>query len=171
MTKTKKIAILGVLLAVMLVFQTMKGISPYITGPVVNLVLIVVTYYFSFSSGLLFSIIAPLTSFIITPSPILKTMPLIVAFIALGNIVLCFFVNLLKKRNIALSLFVASTVKAIFMAVTISLIVIPIFSKGTTLPEAALTTAKFTFSVTQLITAYIGSVVSYVVFKTIKINQ
>lgn len=171
MSKTKRIAILGVLLAVMLVFQTMKGISPYITGPVVNLVLITVTYYFSFSSGLLFSIIAPITSFFITPSPILKAMPLIVVFIGLGNIVLCFFVNLLKKRNLALSLFVASTVKAIFMGVSISLIIIPIFSKGTQLPEAALATAKFTFSFTQLITAYIGSVVSYIVFKTFKIKQ
>lgn len=170
-SKTKKIAVLGVLLAVMLVFQTMKGISPYITGPVVNLVLIVVTYYFSLPSGILFSIIAPITSFFITPSPILKAMPIIVVFIALGNIVLCFFVNLLKNKNLALDLFIASTVKAIFMGVSISLITIPIFSKGTNLPEVALATAKFTFSITQLITAYIGSVVSFVVFKTLKIKQ
>lgn len=168
--KTKKIATLGVLLAIMLVFQFLKGVSPYITGPVVNLVLIIVTYYFSLSSGILFSIIAPITSFIISPSPILKAIPLIVVFIALGNIVLCFFVNLLKNKNLALDLFVASTFKAIFMGVTISLIIIPTFSKGAQLPEVALATAKFTFSITQLITAYIGSVIAYITINTIKIK-
>lgn len=169
--KTKRIATLGVLLAIMLVFQFMKGVSPYITGPVVNLVLIIVTYYFSLSYGVLFSIIAPITSFIITPSPILKAMPLIVVFIALGNIVLCFFANLLKNKNMALDLFVASTLKAIFMGVSISLIIIPIFSKGTQLPAPALATAKFTFSITQLITAYIGSMIAFVAIKTLKIKQ
>ena len=169
--KTKKIATLGVLLAIMLVFQFLKGVSPYITGPVVNLVLIIVTYYFSLSSGILFSVIAPITSFIISPSPILKAMPLIVVFIALGNIVLCFFVNLLKNKNLALDLFVASTLKAIFMGVSISLIIIPIFSKGTALPEVALATSKFTFSITQLITAYTGSIIAFIVFKTLKIKQ
>ena len=171
MSKTKKIAIQGVMLAIMLVFQTMKGISPYITGPVVNLVLIAVTYYFSLPSGILFSIIAPITSFFITPSPILKAMPMIVVFIALGNIVLCFFVNLLKNKNLALDLFIASTIKAIFMGISISSIIIPIFSKGTQLPEAALATAKFTFSITQLITAYIASFISYFALKNIKLEN
>lgn len=168
---TKKIATLGVLLAIMLVFQTLKGISPYITGPVVNLILIMTTYYFSLPSGILFSIIAPITSFLITPSPILKAMPLIVVFIGLGNAVLCFFVNLLKNKNLIFDLFISSTIKALFMGVMISLIIIPIFSKGTQLPEVALTTAKITFSFTQLITAYIGSLISFIVIKTFKFKQ
>ena len=168
--KTKKIATLGVLLAIMIVFQTLKGISPYITGPVVNLVLIFVTYYFSFFYGAIFSIIAPITSFIITPSPILKAMPIIIVFIALGNIVLCLFVNVLKKKNLVMNLFVSSTIKAIFMGVTISLIIIPIFSKGTSLPEAALATARLTFSLTQLITAYIASIVSIALIKLMKVD-
>lgn len=168
--KTKKIATLGVLLAIMIVFQTLKGISPYITGPVVNLVLIFVTYYFSFFYGAIFSIIAPITSFIITPSPILKAMPIIIVFIALGNIVLCLFVNVLKKKNLVMNLFVSSTIKAIFMGVTISLIIIPIFSKSTSLPEAALATARLTFSLTQLITAYIASIVSIALIKLMKVD-
>ena len=168
--KTKRIAFLGVLLAIMLVFQTFKGISPYITGPIVNLVLIMVTYYFGFTYGVIFSVISPLSSFIITPSPILKAMPIIIAFIAMGNIVMCFFVNLLKKNNLILCLFSASTLKALFMGVCISLIIIPIFSQGLALPEAALNTAKFTFSITQLITAYIASVLAMFVLKLIKIE-
>lgn len=166
--KVKKIATLGVLLAIMLVFQTMKGISPYITGPIVNLVLIVVTYYYGLPNGVLFSVIAPVTSFLITPNPILKTLPIIVLLIALGNIILCLFINLLKNKNRILALFVGSTLKAAFMGVSISLFVLSIFGGCTGLPEVAITTAKITFSLTQLITAYIGSVISLAVIKVLK---
>lgn len=170
MSKTKKIAILGVMLAIMLVFQTLKGISPYITGPVVNLVLIVVTYYFSLGSGIIFSLIAPVSSFIISPNPIMKAVPLVVLFIGLGNVVLCLFVNLLKKKNLVLDLFAASTLKGIFMTISISLILIPFAVKSGVLPEALGTLAKTTFSLTQFITAYIASFISYFVLKYVKLK-
>lgn len=172
----KKIATLGMLLAIMLVFQILKGISPYITGPIVNLVLIVTTYYFGVTSGILFSIIAPVTSFLISPSPILTKLPIegaatTIAFIALGNIVLCIFIHLLRNKNITLNLFVASTFKALFMGVTISLIILPYFTKGSALPENVINTAKFSFSIMQLITAYIASFISVIAIKTLKIKK
>lgn len=169
--KVKKIVTLGVLLAIMLVFQLMKSVSVYITGPVVNFVLIVVTYYFGLTSGLAFSVIAPLTSYFITPNPILIKMPLIVVFIALGNATLCLFVHLLKKRNMVLNFFVASTAKAILMGVSISLIIIPMFGPATGLADMALSTAKITFSIRQLLTAYIGSIVSIIAIKYIHLEK
>lgn len=170
MSKTKKIAIQGVMLAIMLVFQTMKGISVFITGPIVNVVLIAVTYYFGFGSGVIFSIIAPITSFFITPNPIMKAVPAIVAFIALGNIVLCLFINLLKKKNLALNLFLSSTFKGLFMTISISLILVSIaVGNGTLAPQLG-EAAKKTFSLVQFVTAYIASFISYFVLKYVKLK-
>ena len=170
MSKTKKIAIQGVILAIMLVFQTMKGISPYITGPIVNLVLIAVTYYFSFWSGLLFSIIAPISSFLISPG-ILNTIKPIIPCVMLGNAILCFFVNLLKQKNLAASLFIGSTIKGIFMTVAIALIIIPMYANSVGAPIENFELPRKMFSITQFITSYIASVVSYIVLSRVKIKQ
>ena len=171
MSKTKRIAIQGAMLAIMLVFQTMKGISVFITGPIVNIVLITVTYYFGFSSGVLFSVIAPITSFFITPNPILKAVPAIVVFIALGNIVLCLFINLLKNRNLVLNLFVASTLKGLFMTLSISLIIVSIATNSGVLAPPLAAAAKTSFSVIQFATAYIASFISYFVLKYFKFSN
>lgn len=170
MSKTKKIAIEGVLLAIMIVFQTLKNISPYITGPVVNLVLIFVTYYFSLEDGIIFSLLSPITSFIITSNKIMMSVPLVILFVGLGNIVMCLFIRLLKSKNLILNLFVSSTLKGIFMTVSISLIIIPYAVSSGTLPEAAGVVAKATFSLTQFITAYIASVISFFVLKYVKLK-
>ncbi|MCQ2483607.1 MAG: ECF transporter S component, partial [Clostridia bacterium] len=67
-----------------------------------------------------------------------------------------------KKIGFPIALAVGTILKAVFMGVIISLIVVPTF-----LPDkmsAMLTTIQITFSFTQLITAAIGSVLAYILF-------
>ncbi|MBO4679011.1 MAG: ECF transporter S component [Lachnospiraceae bacterium] len=160
---TKQIAIGGVLLAIMIASQFFKNLSVYITGPIVNVVLVIVTLTLGLVMGIIFSIIAPITAFLITGSPVVAAAPyLMIPSIALGNIIMCvavyvFYKNIKNKLFIGLpaGLIVGSVLKALFMGAVISNFILPQFC--TSLPEKAIAIAQKTFSVTQLITALIAS--------------
>ena len=70
-----------------------------------------------------------------------------------------------------------SIVKAVFMGAVVILIILPVFGgnvagklpKPEALPKV-LATAKVTFSVTQLITALIGSALAYIIWIPLKSN-
>ena len=160
----KQIAIGGVLLAIMIISQFFKNLSVYITGPIVNVVLVIVTLTLGLVMGIIFSIIAPITAFMITGSPVVAAAPfLMIPAIAVGNIIMCvavyvFYKNI-KNKLIALpvGLVVGSVLKALFMGAVISNFILPQFC--TSLPEKAIGIAQKTFSVTQLFTALIASAV------------
>ena len=162
---TKQIAIGGVLLAIMIGSQFFKNLSVYITGPIVNAVLVIVTLTLGLVMGIIFSIIAPITAFLITGSPVVAAAPhLMIPAIALGNIIMCvavyvFYKNIKNKLFIGLpvGLVVGSVLKALFMGAVISNFILPKFC--TSLPEKAIGIAQKTFSVVQLFTALIASAV------------
>lgn len=162
---TKQIAIGGVLLAIMIGSQFFKNLSVYITGPIVNAVLVIVTLTLGLVMGIIFSIIAPITAFLITGSPVVAAAPhLMIPAIALGNIIMCvavyvFYKNIKNKLFIGLpvGLVVGSVLKALFMGAVISNFILPKFC--TSLPEKAIGVAQKTFSVVQLFTALIASAV------------
>lgn len=166
----KQIATGGILLAIMILSQFLKNLSVYITGPIVNTVLIIATLSLGLVVGIILSVIAPITSFIITGSPLMAAIPWIIPAVMGGNIVICVCTYLFTKHmkgqlGLPVGLIFGSLLKAAFMAVVISkflLVYIP-----TSLPEKAIEAAKYTFSVTQLITALIGSVLSYIIWKAI----
>ena len=79
------------------------------------------------------------------------------------------------KWKLPAGLLTGSVLKAIFMGIVVVLIILPIFGDNVAAklpkPEAlpkVLATARVTFSVTQLTTALIGSVLSYAIWLPLK---
>lgn len=166
----------ALLLAICIGSQFFKNLSPYITGPIVNTVLIIATLAVGLYSGLIISVIAPVTAFFITGSPIMAAIPLMFPLIIFGNIILVWCTDYFQnkktfKYRLPAGLITGSVLKALFLGVTVVLIVLPIFGAdvATKLPKPemlpkVLATAKITFSVTQLITALTGSLIAYVIW-------
>ena len=172
----KQITQTALLLALCILSQYFKNLSVYITGPIVNAILIIATLAIGLFAGVTISIIAPITAFFFTGSPIMAAIPLMFPGVMIGNIiiVLCtyyFEKKLSFKGHLPVGLVVGSVVKAVFMGVVIVLILLPMFSsniaahlpKPEMLPKV-LATAKVTFSVTQLVTALIGSLLAWLIW-------
>ena len=68
---TKQLVQTALLLAICIASQYFKNLSVYITGPIVNLTIILAVLSVGLWSGLLLSIIAPVTAFFFTGSPII----------------------------------------------------------------------------------------------------
>lgn len=170
-SKTKAIAYAAILLAVCICSQFFKNLSVYITGPIINACLIVCVMTAGLGYAIALSIITPITSFLITGSPIMSAIPLIIPCVMLGNIVLVVCVALLnekpnKKIGFPLSMAVGAILKGLFMGLVIAAWVVPSF-----IPEkmaAMQKTIQITFSTTQLITAAIGGVVAFLVLLPVK---
>ncbi|BBF43681.1 conserved hypothetical protein [Lachnospiraceae bacterium KM106-2] len=133
-------------------------------------------------SGLILAIISPLTAFWIAPSPITMGIPFIIPCIMVGNVLLVmgiwlfqdkFFKKQMKENaRVALGMLIGVIAKAVFMGVSIALVLLPMYSSNIKVPAKKLTilmsTAKITFSITQLITAATGCVICYVVWLRMK---
>lgn len=166
-SNSRKIAQTAILLAICVVSQFFKNLSVFITGPIINLCIIICVLLVGLRWGALICIISPITSFIITGSPIMAAIPAIIPAVIVGNIVMAggvaLGVKMIKgKFGLPLSLVIGSILKAIFMGIVISLILVPLC-----LPEAMhkqMPVIQSTFSVVQLITALIGSVLAYIIY-------
>lgn len=177
---TKQLVQTALLLAICIASQYFKNLSVYITGPIVNLTIIIATLATGLWSGILLSIIAPITAFFFTGSPIMAAIPLMFPAVMAGNAVLAVtvwhFQNKLSfKGKLPVGLIAGSVLKAVFMGVVIVLIILPIFGNNIASklpnPDAlpkVLATAKVTFSITQLTTALIGSALAYVIWLPLK---
>ncbi len=165
---TKKIALTSVLLALAIASQFMKTMSVYFTGSIINLILFMAVLFTGVGCASVIALVTPLTSFLITGSPIMAAMPLVLPAVMLGNEVLVLVVGSLKKRPLPLRVVCACVVKTAVMGLLISLIIIPVFGPASSLPEKALAAAKVTFSLTQLITALIGGVIACIIFPLVK---
>lgn len=171
---TKQITTTAALLAICIIFQYFKPTSTYITGPIVNATLILATIGAGLVSGALISIIAPITAFFFTGSPIMAAIPLMFPVIMLGNLLLVlftyFFYNKVKfPLHFELGLLLGSIVKALFLGLLVVYVIIPTFGSDVAshLPKV-LDTAKIMFSTTQLITATTGSIIAYLVWIPLK---
>lgn len=177
---TKQLVQTALLLAICIVSQYFKNISVYITGPIVNLTIILAVLSAGLWSGILLSIIAPVTAFFFTGSPIMAAIPLMFPAVMAGNAVLAvtvwYFQNKCSfKGNLPAGLITGSILKAAFMGIVIVLILLPLFGENIAAklpkPEAlptVLATAKVTFSITQLTTALIGSALAYAIWLPLK---
>ena len=177
---TKQLVQTALLLAICIASQYFKNLSVYITGPIVNLTIILAVLSVGLWSGLLLSIIAPVTAFFFTGSPIMAAIPLMFPAVMAGDAVLAVTVWYFQKKTsfkwrLPAGLIAGSVLKAVFMGIVIVLIILPIFGDNIASklpkPEAlpmVLATAKVTFSVTQLTTALIGSALAYVIWMPLK---
>ena len=168
---TKQIVTAGILLGLMVVSQFFKNISVFITGPIINAILIIATLTLGPWVGIILSIIAPVTSFLITGAPIMKMVPLIIPAVMVGNIILCVATHVLYKRfkrnqtlSLPIGMAVGCVLKAAFMGGVISNCLLVYTKAVQNLKPEALAAAKVTFSGTQLITALIGSAIAYVIW-------
>lgn len=173
---TKHLVQTALLLAICIASQYFKNLSVYITGPIVNATIIIAVLSVGLFSGLLLSIIAPITAFFFTGSPIMAAIPLMFPAIMAGNAILAVSVWYFKEKTslklkLPVGMIVGSIVKAVFMGILIVLILLPTFGNqiAAKLPKpealpAVLQTAKITFSVTQLTTALIGSLIAYLIW-------
>ena len=163
---TKTIARTGALLAICIVFQLFKGVSVYITGPAVNAVIIIAVLSAGFLSGTIIAVIAPLVAFLVGATPILQMIPLMLPVIMFGNWLMAVGAYYYKKNSSVLSLIAGSAVKAAFLWLTVWYVMLPLF--GQNVPDPAKAAMKMTFSVTQLVTALIGSALAVMIWKLIK---
>lgn len=93
----------ALLLALCIASQFLKNTSVYITGSIINAILIITVLSCGLLSGVILSVLTPLTSWLITGSPLMSAIPLLMPSIMLGNIILVVFVWLfarwLQKRT------------------------------------------------------------------------
>ena len=189
---TKQITATALLLAICILSQYFKNLSVYITGPIVNAVLIIAALGVGLGSGILISIIAPITAFFFTGSPIMAAIPLMFPTIMLGNIILvvcAFYFNKMGRQSAASAidkkkssqvylpagLVIGSILKSAFMGIVVIYVLFPLFGENiaSNLPKPEmlpkiLAAAKITFSVTQLITSFIGSFLAFLIWIPLK---
>ncbi len=168
------------LLAICIASQYFKNLSTYITGPIVNATIIIAILAVGLWSGILISIIAPVTAFFFTGSPIMAAIPLMFPVIMAGNAILAVSVWYFQEKTsfsfrLPAGLIAGSVIKSVFMGAVVILVILPLFGSNVAAklpkPEAlpkVLATARVTFSLTQLITALIGSVLAWLVWIPLK---
>ena len=178
----KQITTSAILLAICIISQFFKNLSVFITGPIINLCLVLAVFTVGLGCAVVLSVITPVTAYFITGSPLMSVIPEIIPLIMLGNIVLVLVVHywmvpavsgkqkFLNGKSV-LAAAIASIAKGIFMGLTISLWVIPTFLPQASPLRAKLSVFQMTFSVFQFLTAVIGFVYFFIVWIPIRKSQ
>lgn len=177
---TKQLTRTALLLALCIASQFLKNTSVYITGPIINAILVITLLTVNLGAALVIAVITPVTAFFITGSLIMAGIPLMFPVIMCGNaiLVLCTWIFMKKSRKKILlytGMGVGCVLKAAFMWVMTSFVLFPLFGdniagylpKPEALPKV-LATAKVTFSMTQLITAVTGCVLAAIIMMPLK---
>lgn len=178
-TLTNRLALNAILLAICIASQYFKSVSVYITGPFVNLCIILSVMMTGLWWGIAISVITPVTAFFIAASPVMQAVPWIVPLIMCGNAVLAvmvyfFFAPAVNAREhyvyfrSVLWAVLSSVAKAAFMGLTISLWLLPAFIPQASPLYQKMGVFQMTFSLTQLITALIGFVYFFLIWKSVK---
>lgn len=172
-----KLAVTAILLAICIASQFLKSLSVYITGPIVNLCLILAVMSAGLLWGELLALITPVTAFIISPSPVMQAVPGIIPLIMLGNSVLVFTVYFIFRRfasgkkllsaGSVISAVICAAAKGVVMGLTIALWLLPTFIPAESPLMGKLPVFQTMFSVTQFVTALIGFVYFFVIWKII----
>ena len=134
---TKNIALGGLLFAIIIVMQLLKNISPFISGPVINTVMVIAALHLGMWWGVGFSIIVPITSLLVAPSSAMtvvtgQTYGATIPIIIIGNILLVLFSYLGKKRGnkvFIVGIIIGAVLKWLFMWGCGDLILKPLFSE------------------------------------------
>ena len=171
-SKVKYITAAAVLLAICIVSQLFKNLSVFITGPIINACLIIAVLTCGYFWGIVLSVLTPVTAFLITGAPVMKAVPALMPLIMAGNAVLVTVVWLFVRKkekylNVILGGVIGSLLKAGFMTLTISygvLTIVPLPEKL----QAMLTVLQTTYSVTQLITALIGTAYACIIWLALR---
>lgn len=164
--KTKKIVMTAVLLALCIVFQSMKGISVYLTGTAVNTFLIMAALLVGTGSSVFLAAATPFIAYLMGATPIMQMIPLMIPTVMAGNIILSLCAAKGRKGRLAAWLAAGAVLKAAALWIFVWYAVLPFFGAG--VPEPMQVAVKATFSVTQLITAAAGGVIAYMIYGRIR---
>jgi len=156
----------ALLLALCVGVQQFKNLSQFITGPLVNAILIIAALYVGFLGGAAVAILSPVFALLIAPSPILQAIPQMVILIAAGNLVIVLLSWLFRRRLLPAGLIVGSGLKTLALWGGVQLVILPMF--GGALKPPQVTALSAAFSVNQLITALIGSALAWLVWQRLK---
>ena len=134
----------------------------YITGSLVNCVLVMAAMFAGFWNGIAVALLSPLCAFLLGIGPVLIQL---VPCIALGN---CVYVALLwaltknwKLWKGALGVAVAATAKFLTLYVAVVKVLIPVMGEALKAPQVQRFTAMF--SIPQLITALAGGTLALLI--------
>ena len=165
----KQITLTAAMLAICIISQFFKNTSVFITGPIINAALIIVTVFCGLLCGVILSVITPITSFFITGSPVMSAAPLMFPCIILGNMVLVCMVYILRnhfgKAGLPVSMALGSICKGAVMGLLIALIILPTFLPPKMAPM--LPVLQKQFSLVQFITALIGSLYAFIIIQAL----
>lgn len=160
---TKQMTTTALLLALCIVFQSMKGLSVYLTGSAVNCILVIAVLYCGLFSGTCIAVVAPIVAYFIGATPIINMIPLMMPVIMLGNELIVLGVWIFYRKRLEVGMLLGCIAKALFLWATVWFVVLPVW--GTNLPKPMMMAVKTTFSVTQFVTACIGSVIAWMIYK------
>ena len=164
--KTREIVLTAMLLALCVVFQSMKGFSVYLTGSAVNTILVMATLSVGVGSGLIIAALTPIIAYFMGATPILQVIPLMILVIMAGNAVLVIATGIFKEKNLVAGLISGAVLKAAVLWILVWYAILPYFGSG--LPDPMKMAVKASFSVTQLITALIGCGIALVLHQRLK---
>ncbi|MDD3394014.1 MAG: ECF transporter S component [Clostridia bacterium] len=159
--KTKQLVLTALLLAMCIVFQSLKGISVYLTGSAVNALLIMATLAVGTSSGIFIALISPVIAYFMGLTPIMQMVPIMLFVVMIGNLTLVLLASRGRREKLPAWLALGAILKAVVLWLLVWYAVLPYF--GGAVPEKMAAVVKTTFSITQLITAVIGCAIAYVI--------
>lgn len=160
----------AVFIALLIVLQAATAPlgNVFITGSIVNMLLIISVMTCGFASGFSVAVISPVIAKLIGIGPLWILIP----FIAAGNIMLVLIWHFVGNREVRhryaayiAALIAAAAAKFFVLYIGIVKIAVPIFLN---LPEQQAKVVSNMFSLTQLITALIGGVIAVMILPSLK---
>lgn len=164
----------AVMLALLIGVQLLtRSFGQFVTGSMVNLILLVSVFIIGIYGGLTIAVLSPLLAFLSGIGPAFIQ---IIPFIAIGNalfVVLAWliaknFIGCSSSKEIAISslgLMVASITKFLFLWVGVVLFALPLIPG---IKEKQIAVMSAAFSWPQLVTALIGSVMAMIIIPQLK---
>lgn len=159
---TKFISTTAVLLALTLIFQSLRLITPmpqllnqYLIGSLVNLCLIVAAVIVGIKGGLVLAIVAPVVAYI---QGFMPQFPIMIVLVALGNSALVIAVALISRKNRIASYITGAVLKFVVLFIGVVRIAVPFLLANA--PDKVKGALSVQFSWPQLLTAIIGSILA-----------
>ena len=158
----------ALLLALCVAVQQFKNLSQFITGPLVNLILLLAALAVGLGSGLCIAVLSPILAFLIAPSPVMQLMPQLMVLVAAGNaaLVVCAWALRRQQKLYWVGFLAGAVAKVAVMAAGLQFVLLPLF--GDVLNEKQVATVSTLFGLNQLITALIGGALCAVLWPLLR---
>jgi len=167
-TSTRQLTLTALLLALILGVQQFRLISQFITGPLVNAILIMAALLAGLAGGLSIAALSPVLAFLIAPSPVHQAVPQMIPLVVLGNAALVLCVWLGKKywpKAWPAGVAAGALLKPLVLFLGVRFVILPFFAAGQ--PERIIGALNTMFSSNQFITAAIGGALACIVYRAL----